>query len=1165
MSLRRLVIKSLRYHWRLHVTVALGTAVACAILGGSLIVGDSVRATLRSLARERLGSFEFSLAVDRFFRQELAQEMASSPSYPSSARAPVAIVLVDASATVDVDGERGSRAGQVSVVGVDEGFAELGFSRFVEAGGQIVPKAGQVILNQTLAAELHVDPGATVLISLRRLGVAPLESFLGDREESSRILRLEVGGVIPDRGPGLFSLRHSQAAPRLAYVERSELARAVGAPGRANVLLVATDAEGGSTSTPESSKIDSVRAAFLSSLTLSDLGLRLRTDDRGFLSLGTRRMVLSDATVTRAEESCRSLGWRTDRVLTHLAETIAVEGRDAEIPYSTMSALDPAQAAPLGPMKLVSGATAPVLKEGEILLNDWAARDLGLDGDASGVDIRIEYYVPRVEDRVSTATARFRLRGVVSLDGAAADAHLTPEFPGLTDSKILSIRNWDPPFDMDLDRVREVDDEYWKDHRATPKAFVSPADGIRYFRSRFGSVSLLRLVPLVGEDLADSSRVFERSLVKDSGLPEALGFVWSPARERGVSAASGPTDFGMLFVSFSFFLIVSAAILVALLFGLQMDGRARELGVYLASGYPLRVLRRLYLVESMVVASCGGVLGLSIAVAYAWALVRALETVWWEAVRVPYMVLSVEPLQLAVSFLSTEIVVLLTIWFSLRRLGGASVQSLLAGSAVGKVERAGDARAVKSRVVFLVAVLLALGLAVVSYFIDERARVGVFFGVGSLSLVAVIAGLSVWLREGRRGDLSERMASLGDLGCRNARRAPGRSLLTVALVSSATFTLVAVASMHHDPRHDRIDRVSGNGGFALAATSEVPVVPRIDTRVGREELRIDRLRVRESDGVRVDLDWDDLKAFYFRVKPGDDASCLNLNAPSNPRLLGASTAFVERGGFVFSSHLAETEEEFANPWKLLDRRFEDGAVPAIGDVNSTTWILKKGLGDDVVVRNETGQEVRLRIVATLKSSLFQGELIVGDSAFTSHFPTIEGYRFVLIELDKGEAKTISRFEEALEVGLETYGFDVFPTATLIASFLAVENTYLSTFQLLGGLGLLLGTLGLGVVLVRGVLERRRELALLRSLGFERKRLAILVFAEDALLLGFGVGGGAVAAALAVWPRLGDAAATIPWSGISGLLLLVVTCGLFSGLIAVGVAVRLPILATLRSE
>lgn len=1160
MTRRDLVIKSLRFHWRLHITVALGTAVACAILVGSLIVGDSVRATLRALSREKLGEYTISLAVERFFRSELASNLAQSAIYPENTPRPVAALMVDGGLTVDVDGVRGARSGDVTVVGVAAEFFERGFPGFSVTS----PDTGQVVINEALANELHVTVGATLLLGVRTLGSAPIESFLGTSEDSSRLVRLEVASILPDRGPGLFSLRHGQAAPRLAYVSRAELGKVMGVDGRCNVLLVASDAAGAD----ETEVLGALGKAIDTSVELEDLALRLRQDrERGFLSLESARMVLSDRTTDHARQASAALSWATTSVLTHLAETIAVG--DREIPFSTISALDPVQKPPLGPFRLVNGQVLDSsLSEGEILLNEWAARDLGLDLNASdGRTVNVRYYVPRVEDRVRTEDATFRLRGVVALDGVANDPHLTPEFPGITDSEIASIRNWDPPFEMDLDRVREVDDEYWEKYRATPKAFVSQLDGQKRFRGRFGGASSLRIVPVdAAVSLGVAAKRFEEQLLEHTSLVSDLGFVWRPVRTEGLDASASPTDFGMLFVSFSFFLIVSAAILVSLLFGLQMDGRSREMGVYLASGFNVTSLRRLYLVEAMVVAGAGGLIGLGIAVAYAAFLLHGLETWWWEAVRVPYLILAVEPLKLVAGVIAAEFIVGVTIYFCTRRLGKEPVPTLLSGRTSLNSGLGVSGRARKSVLVCGISLAMTLLFAVVAFAVDERSRIGLFFGVGTFGLVTLVSAISVWLRrtDRRLGVESTPLSTVADLGCRNARRAPGRSLLTIALVSSATFVIVAVASMQHDARYDPIDRNSGNGGFALAATSQAPLVLRMDTEDGRQGLGLDAVRVPTSDGSKQIPDWGSLRAQYFRVRNGDDTSCLNLYAPANPRVLGVPAAFVQRGGFAFKAHLPGTDDEAANPWKLLDQTFEDGAIAAIGDANSTTWVLKKGLGEDVVTQDDSGQEVRLRIVATLAGSIFQGELLVSESNFVRVFPSREGHRFFLLEGPESPDQ-LAAVEQALEIGLETIGFDVVSTTSLIAAFLAVENTYLSTFLMLGGLGLLLGTLGLGVILVRGVLERQGELALMRALGFRRSRLAWLVLAEDAFLLGLSVGGGALAALLAVSPRFGDETSAVPWPSIAGLLGVVILAGLLCGLVAVLAATRIPILRALRKD
>jgi putative ABC transport system permease protein len=140
------------------------------------------------------------------------------------------------------------------------------------------------------------------------------------------------------------------------------------------------------------------------------------------------------------------------------------------------------------------------------------------------------------------------------------------------------------------------------------------------------------------------------------------------------------------------------------------------------------------------------------------------------------------------------------------------------------------------------------------------------------------------------------------------------------------------------------------------------------------------------------------------------------------------------------------------------------------------------------------------------------------------------------------------------------------TAERLAEFHRVENTYLSTFQTLGGLGLLLGTVGLAAVLFRNVLERRRELALLAAVGYRRGHFLLMVAAENGLLLAGGLAAGAVCAGLAIAPAAVERGGTLLLtSGTTLLLFAVFVTGLLSSIIAVRLATRAPVLEALRSE
>jgi ABC-type antimicrobial peptide transport system permease subunit len=241
---------------------------------------------------------------------------------------------------------------------------------------------------------------------------------------------------------------------------------------------------------------------------------------------------------------------------------------------------------------------------------------------------------------------------------------------------------------------------------------------------------------------------------------------------------------------------------------------------------------------------------------------------------------------------------------------------------------------------------------------------------------------------------------------------------------------------------------------------------------------------------------------------------------------------------------------------------DDGAVPVIADANSMTYVLHLKLGDELTLHQNSGQTIHLRLVAALADSIFQSELLMSEKNFLRLFPEQAGYRFFLLDAPPEKAAAVmARLEEKLA----DFGFDVRPTEERLAGFHRVENTYLATFQSLGGLGLLLGTLGLATVLLRNVLERRRELALLRAVGYHSSHLAVMVVAENALLLCGGLVTGTVCALLAIAPTFFARGGRLPTMSLGLLLLAVMVAGLAASLAATIAALRAPLIPTLRAE
>jgi hypothetical protein len=391
------------------------------------------------------------------------------------------------------------------------------------------------------------------------------------------------------------------------------------------------------------------------------------------------------------------------------------------------------------------------------------------------------------------------------------------------------------------------------------------------------------------------------------------------------------------------------------------------------------------------------------------------------------------------------------------------------------------------------------------------------------------------------------------LAFRNLRYRPARSLFSIALIAAATFIIVSVDAFRQVDHGTPMDKKSGTGGFALQAESLLPIVFNLNKPDGRSALNLEVLNKPEFRKTKI---------YPFRLRPGDDASCLNLYQPRNPRILSPTLEFLSENRFVFHSSLASTPEETVNPWLLLARTPSEDVVPTIVDLNSLNYSLHLKLGDEVILNRADGSKIRLRIMAALKDSLFQGELLISNSNFVKLFPAEQGYKFFLID---GPLNQLSPLTEVLEERLSAYGFDVSSTLDRLAHFHQVENTYLSTFQSLGGLGLVLGSFGIVAVLLRNLLESRRQLALLRAVGFTSRHLVTMVSSENIILLSLGLAAGTLCAFVAIIPAVLERGGQFPSYGFMWLVPSILLAGAISSLFAAYTVLRIPLVVALKSE
>ncbi len=1135
MSPLRYIWASLRQYRRTHFAVALGVAVATAVITGALLVGDSVRGSLRDLTLMRLARVDTVLVAEQPFRQALSGELAGAVEDAEGYKgfAPVLMVPGSLSAT---EGNQTKQATQLSILGVTDEFWKFG------DGGPAESLMGDdVALSKSIADELGAAVGDELLLRVPLPSNIPADSTLGEKADATTSRRLRIAAIL-NEGIARFGLQPSQLQPRNVFVTLGTMQRLLELPGQANAIAIGRrDIDQPSSATEQAVLAQALRPE------LTDFGLQVTDIAIGdppvsrFLQLSAKRLVLPPQLIQTVHQLWPSGDLLP--VITYLANTISLGEKN--IPYSTVTGVDSTTA--LGPLRDANGEPI-VLAEDEIALNDWAARRLSAE---IGDRITITYYEPETTHGrlVEKSTPPLTLRIIAPLKTATgqpttvADPQLTPELPGVTDER--SISDWDLPFKL-VEKIGLEDEAYWDEFRTTPKAFVSFALAEKLWTTRWGTVSALRLPLENGDPTADDFSDSLRVAIE----PSDLGMKLLPVKQQGLAAARGTTSFEGLFLGFSFFLMASAVMLIALLFRLGAESRAAEVGILAATGWGARRLGRVWLGEAAVVAMLGAVAGVLGAIAYAAIMVHGLTTWWVAATVTPFLKLHVSLRSLASGFAIGMIVSLVTIAWSLRRLLRIPPRQLLTGD----VSDPSDIQALQSKprmrwlsaVLILMAIVLA-GTALASGLRDE-AQAGAFFGSGVLVLAGLLIGLRGRLRQASY--TAPRSLSLAGLAIRNTRRNPGRTILAVGLAAVASFLIVALSAFRLAPT------VGGTGGFELIASSDLPIYFDLDSLAGRRELGFT-----EADESRLA----ETKVYSFRVDGGEDASCLNLYQTTQPRVVGVPESFYGENQFAWADKDLNPQ---TTPWQLLEGSLGKDAqgrtiIPIVLDQNTATYSLHLGgIGARLTLRDAADQPITAEVVGLLAGSILQGNVLVSEASFLRLYPDEAGRTLFLI---RSAPESVDNVAALLETRLVDYGFDSTSARERLAEYLAVQNTYLSTFQSLGALGLLLGTIGLAVAQLRSALERRGELALLRCGGFRRRRLTEMLLGENMALLVAGLGCGCLAAVVATLPHWAFGQADVPWGTLVTLLATVAVAGVVAGWLAVRAALRVPLLPALRGE
>lgn len=1142
-SLSEFVVNTTRFHLKGNIAVFLGVIISTASLTGALLVGDSLRGSLADTVKNKLVWVNEAVLAQRFFNEKIVSAMADKS-------ATLAIIL---KATLQVRDSQDCLMNQITnaqVVAVDDDFwrDDVKSARWKNSKG--------AWLNHAAANGLKISAKQNVVLRIEKPSAIPRESFLGNREDVVDSVSLEVDEILEkvDKYHG-FNLFPGMGVPSTIFVPLKTLQEKLGIPSKINSIL--TEKTG-------------LQSRFQSLLTLADYDLvfkgpedrisnlfgKLDRDknqilekreyqgkiplklipllqspsgiidmnsvknffhsNRNYYSLESSQMLVSPELSKKAVDLILEMGLQSSEAMVYLANDIRLNNKS--IPYSIVAGIDTVMQKKLGVNLPQNGDIA-----NKIWMLGWEESDLKPE---IGAVLDLDFFLPEVVGKPVESKQSFDFSGYIPADIKLVDPEITPDFPGITDK--LTLDSWSPPFPYDNKRIKPRDEKYWQDFKTVPKAFIDLNTAQKLWGSRFGKITTIRIYPAGGDFPSGFKSDFETRFLKTID-PSTFGFVFQDIRSRLQLSSQSGTDFSGLFVGFSFFLILSSLILVALLFRLHLERRATQVGTLMALGATQRQASNFLLLEGGILSGAGVAVGLGIACFYTVGLLHYLKSNWPDNSLQEFLRLHIPFKTLLLGFSLSFIMSLVAIFRTSRNMVKTSVITLIKGGFLDST-----VLSVKSSspllMIGLVFLMLGFGMLLIPSSSDHELKALKFFGAGGFVLTAGLLFLGAFLRHVQRIMVfGNGVFGLLRLALRNMARNKTRSLLTAGLLSSAAFLIIAVEPFRKESETTQ-GIYSGTGGFELVVETNIPVLSGLEGTSGAEIIldgvqksnRGNPQRAREQvDRFKNILD--KVKVYSFRFNPGDDASCLNLFAPSKPRVLGVPDSLRNRGGFLFSA-ISEQKEK---PWDLLDS-YATG-INAFAEKNTVEWMIHSGLGKDFKIQDGNGKDEFVKFAGLFQGSVFQSEILIGESQFLKLYPRQQGYQYFLIEVD---SRMLPEVEEAFKIGLSDYGARVSKTKDLVERFASVENAYLSMFQGLGTIGLLIGTMGVAAVLARSVWERRTELGLLSALGFTQGDIVLVMLLEHALLLFLGLGAGTLAALVSVLPL--EHSASARW-GVLALL------------------------------
>jgi len=837
----------------------------------------------------------------------------------------------------------------------------------------------------------------------------------------------------------------------------------------------------------------------------SDIGLNLRKVEKtGEFELISDRIFIEETLIKEIIKKVPSAA----PVYTYLGNRFNAGTRST--PYSFVSAL---------PSSLY-----PEISQGNgMIINRWLADDLKVN---EADTIEMFWYSPDSLNKLVERSNKFVVKRIVEMQGIWSDSLLMPDFPGISGS--TSCSDWDAGILIKMDNIRPKDEDYWNKYRGTPKAFINYEKGKELFGNIFGPATSIRFPANI------SQSEIEKKL-RGSIEPSLTGFTVTDLAAESVRAANESVDFSTLFISLGFFLILASVVLLSLSVSSYFDSKKAQIKTLFALGFKNRWIERLLFLESGLIAVTGCIIGSFVGFLVNIIITAALNSVWNGAVQTNTLEAFFNFIPLlsgfSITLLLTLVLTTLKVKLYLKKLNRK------------EKEIPGSHSLFRNFLLCLTFSFLALSLFTLSL-LSKDLKIVLSFSAGTVLLIALLLfwrqyylGWDIF-KSGKRKSLSRLYFSFY----------PSNAVTPIMFIAAGIFAVFITGANRMDFNEKHLNRSGGTGGYLLWCDNTVPVKEDLNSLSGRKAFGIDSEPLNGMSFAQA------------KRSSGNDASCLNLNHVTAPPLLGINPAdFISKGAFSFSTVLKE--KNLKNPWQFLNESSEGNTIYGIADQTVLEWGLKIKPGDTLILRAENGQPLNIIIAAGLKSSVFQGYVLIGMKNFSKFYPSVSGNSVLLID---GNPEMTNNYKTALSERFENHGINVEKTGDRLASFYEVTNTYLSVFGVFGAFGMIIGIAGLGFIILRNYNQRKKEFALMLAVGFTKRKIQMMILSEQILILLAGVSTGVIAALVSTLPSIMNSP-DIPWIYLCMMIFAIVATGLVVILLTIRSIMRDSLIASLKKE